>query len=80
VGIEQFVLPAAVVEIAIVDVTILVDVIVERQLGLAERLTVHDDVIRLQAHSCFSRADYNKVFPAPQTRNRCGCAFSFTFS
>jgi len=36
VSVEQFVLPAAVVEIAIVNLAILVDVIIQRQLRLAE--------------------------------------------
>jgi len=50
VGVEQFVLTAAIVQIAVVDVAILIDVIVEGEFGLAERLAVHDDVVRFQSH------------------------------
>src|SRR5678815_2462365 len=60
-GVEQLVLAAAIVQIAIVDVAILVDVVVERELDLAEGLAVDDDVVRLQSHSCLSGADYSKV-------------------
>ena len=44
-GVDQFVLPAAVVQVAILDLAILVHVIIQRQLGLAEVLPVDDDVI-----------------------------------
>ena len=47
VGVDQLVLPAAVVDIAVVDLTILINMIIQGQLRLAESLPVDDDVIRL---------------------------------
>ena len=38
---------------AIVDLAILVDMVVQRQLGLAECLPVHDDVVRFESHRFF---------------------------
>lgn len=53
VGVEQFILPAAVVQIAVVDLAVLVDVIVQRKFGFAERLAVHDDVVGFESHRFF---------------------------
>jgi hypothetical protein len=50
VRVQQLVLASAIVEITIIDVAILIDVIVEGELGLAEGLAVHDDVVGLQSH------------------------------
>ena len=55
VGIKQFILPAAVVQIAVVDLTILVDMIVQRQLGFAERLAIHDNIVWFESHCLASR-------------------------
>ncbi len=61
VGVEQLVLPAAEIDVAIINRTILVDVVVERQLGFAELLPFYQDIIRRYAHSISSAAHYNKV-------------------
>ena len=50
-SVEQFVLPAAVVEIAVVDLAVLVDVVVQGQLHLAERLPIDHDIVRLKSHT-----------------------------
>jgi len=55
VRVQELILAAAIIEIAIVDVAILVDVIVEREFGLAERLAVYDDIVGLQSHPLFLR-------------------------
>jgi hypothetical protein len=51
VGIEQLILSTAVIEIAVVDLTVLVDMIVQCQLGLAEGLPVDNNIVRLKSHS-----------------------------
>ncbi len=50
-GVEQLILPAAVVEIAVVDLAVLIDMVVQRQLGLAERLPVDNDIVRFKSHN-----------------------------
>lgn len=44
--VEQFILPAAVVQVTLIDLAILVDMVVQRQLGFVKGLAVDHDVIR----------------------------------
>jgi hypothetical protein len=55
VGIEQLILSTAKIDVAIINRTILVDVVVERQLGLAELLPFYQNIIRRYAHGEFLR-------------------------
>ena len=61
VGVEQFVLSTAEIDVTVIDRAVLVDVVVERQLHLAERLSLYQNVIRRHAHVYYSAAHYNKV-------------------
>ena len=58
--VDQFILPAAVVDVAVVNGAILIDVIVERELRFVERLPVNYDIFRCQPH-VVSGAHYSKV-------------------
>ena len=61
VGVEQLVLSTAEIDVAVIDRAVLVDVVIERQLRLAERLSLYQNVIRRHAHVYYSAAHYNKV-------------------
>jgi hypothetical protein len=50
VRVEEFILPAAVVEVAVVDLAVLIDVIVQRQIRLAEGLSVNHNIVRFEPH------------------------------
>jgi hypothetical protein len=65
--VEQFVLPAAVIEIAIVNVAVLVDMVIEREFGLTEGLSVHNNVVRFQSHCLSPARTIAKFFLPPQT-------------
>jgi hypothetical protein len=52
--IEQFVLPAAVIEITVINLTVLIDVIVQSEFGLGECLSVDNDVVWLESHKSFA--------------------------
>jgi len=60
-GIEQLVLSTAEIDVAVIDRAVLVDVVIERQLRLAERLPFYQNIIRRYAHEHVLRAHYNKV-------------------
>jgi len=55
VGVEQFVLSTAEIDVTVIDRAVLVDVVIERQLRLAERLSLHQNIIRRHAHVHFLR-------------------------
>ncbi len=55
VGVEQLVLSTAEIDVAVIDRAVLVDVVVERQLRLAELLPLHQNVIRRHAHVYYLR-------------------------
>ncbi len=49
-GVEQLVLSTAEVDVTVIDRTVLVDVVIERQLCLAECLPLYQNIIRRHAH------------------------------
>ena len=55
VGVEQLVLSTAEIDIAVIDRAVLIDVVVERQLRLAEGLPLYQNIIRRHAHEHFLR-------------------------
>jgi hypothetical protein len=54
-SVEQLILPTAEIDIAIIDRAVLIDVVVERQLRLAELLPFYQNIIRRHAHDHFLR-------------------------
>lgn len=59
-GVEELILSATVIKIAVVDLTVLVDMIVQREFCLGKGLPINNDVIRFKSHRT-AHADYNKV-------------------
>ena len=55
VGVEQLVLSTAEIDVAVIDRTVFVDVVVQRQLRLAELLPLYQNIIRRHAHEHFLR-------------------------
>jgi hypothetical protein len=55
VRIDQFVLSTTEIDVAVIDRAVLVDVVVQRQLRLAERLPLYQNIIRRHAHEHFLR-------------------------
>jgi hypothetical protein len=51
VGIDQFVLAAAKVNVTVVHLAILIHMVVQRQLGLAELLLIYQNVFGCESHS-----------------------------
>jgi len=55
VGVEQLVLSTTEIDVAVIDRAVLVDVVVERQLRFAERLSLDQNILRRLAHVHFLR-------------------------
>lgn len=53
-GVEEFILPAAIVEVTVVDLAVLIDVIIQGEFGLGEGLPINNDVIRFESHMSVS--------------------------
>ena len=53
-GVEELILPAAVIKIAVVDLAVLVDVIVQGKFCLGKGLPINDDVVRFESHRSFA--------------------------
>ncbi len=53
-GVEEFILSATVIQIAVVDLAVLVDMIVQGELGLGKGLPINNDVIRFESHSALA--------------------------
>ena len=55
VGVEQLVLSSTEIDVTVIDRAVLVDVVVERQLRLAELLSLYQNIIRRHPHDHFLR-------------------------